>query len=995
MKLKFDNCLKTAFLLLFAFAFSSFGFSQRTITGTVTDFDTGEPLIGASIRILGTSSGTITDFDGNFELSLPAGSNSLEFSYTGYSSETVEAGTNNVINVALKPGALLEEIVVVGYGTQKTKEVTSAITSVKAEDFNKGNVTNPTQLLQGKVAGLVITQPNSDPNGDLGIALRGVSSVSGSTQPLIIIDGVLGADLKSVDPADIESIDVLKDGSAAAIYGTRGTNGVVIITTKKGRAGKPTLEYNGFVSSESVAKSLDLLTPEQYRNYVANNPNEKPDDLGGSTDWFEEITQTGISQYHGLSYSGGNDNTTYYASMNYRDVQGIAVSSGFDQVNLRLNVSQRALNDRLKVDLNVTNTARNIDYVNYGSFQNALIGNPTIPVYAEDGSDLAERYDGYYQIPGSFDWENPLAQAEQVIDEALFRRFIGSIRGDLEIMKGLTLGAFYSMQRSTQRYGKYEPISSFQGDRVGGRARRALDDGYDQLFESTLRYDYSARKFDLNLLGGYSYQAFEFEGFSIENQDFLTDAFTYNNIESGLGIENGFGNIDSYKNSSKLISFFGRAQFSFDETYLLSVSLRRDGSSKFGADNKWGLFPAVSAGVRLKKFLSNVDLIDDLKLRVGYGVTGNQDVIPSYESLSRYNTAGQNFLLNGVWLQAVSPVSNPNSQLRWERKAETNVGVDFSLLDYKLTGTIDYYVRNTTDLLWRYSVPVPPNLFGETFANAGQIRTSGVELTLGGKPVTRGKFGWDVDFNIAFNRNELVSLSNEVYDFGTFRPIGNVGSPGLEGVPTHVLEEGQPLGSFYGWQYVGLTSGDEDPKKNGKWIFEDLDEDGNVIGETTSPKADDRQVIGNAYPDFTFGLNNSFRMGNFDLNFFFRGSVGNEVLNLKRLFYENETLLPGNLLASVLDNPDLNDVQKHSSYYIEDASFVRLDNATLGYNFDMTGTNVVSRLRLYLTGQNLFVLTKYTGVDPEVNLGGLEPGVDPRSYYPRTRTVTFGLNVGF
>ena len=659
MKLNIDIYLKPVFALLLVLACSSFGFGQRNITGTVTDSETGEALIGANIRIVGTSTGTITDFDGNFELSLPEGANTLEISYTGYATSIIEVGAQTVLNISLSPGALLEEIVVVGYGTQKTKEVTSAITSVKAEDFNKGNVTNPTQLLQGKVAGLVITQPNSDPNGDLGIALRGISSVSGSTQPLIIIDGVLGADLKSVDPADIETIDVLKDGSAAAIYGTRGTNGVVIITTKKGRAGKPTLEFNVFGAAESVSQSLDLLSPEQYLAYQANNPNEKPDDQGGATDWFDEITQTGYSQYYGLSYSGGNEYTTYYASMNYRDVSGVAVSSGFDQLNLRLNVTQKALNDRLRLDLNVTNTNRNVDFVNYGAFQNALIGNPTIPVFAEEGSELAERYDGYFQVPGSFDWENPLAQAEQVIDEALFRRFIGSLRGDLEIARGLTLSGFYSMQRNNQRYGRYEPISSFQGDRVGGRARRAIDESYDQLFETTLRYEYNTRKLNFNVLGGYSYQDFEFEGFSIENQDFLTDAFTYNNIESGLGIENGFGSIDSYKNSSRLISFFGRAQMSFDETYLLSVSLRRDGSSKFGADNKWGLFPAVSAGVRLKKFLSNVDILDDLKLRVGYGVTGNQDVIPSYESLSRYNTAGQNFLLNGVWLQAVSPVSNP------------------------------------------------------------------------------------------------------------------------------------------------------------------------------------------------------------------------------------------------------------------------------------------------------------------------------------------------
>ncbi len=983
MNPKFDNFLKTTFTLLIALVFSSFGFSQRTISGMVTDFDTKEPLIGANIRIVGTGSGTITDFDGSYSLSIPAENNAIEVSYTGYSTETIQLGTSNQIDIALKAGAVLEEIVVVGYGTQKTKEVTSAITSIKAEEFNKGNVTNPTQLLQGKVAGLTITQPNNDPNGDLGIALRGISSVSGSTQPLIIIDGVLGADLKSVDPSDIESIDVLKDGSAAAIYGTRGTNGVVIITTKKGRAGKPTLEYNGFVAAESVSSSLELLSAEQYRAYVANNPNEKPDDQGASTDWFDQITRTGLSHYHGLSYSGGSNSTTYYASMNFRDVQGVAVSSGFDQLNMRLNVSQKALNDRLKIDLNVTNTSRNIDYVNYGSFQNALIGNPTLPIYVDEATnpDLYERFGSYYQIPGSNDWENPLAQAEQVIDEALFRRFIGSIRADLEIIKGLTLGGFYSTQRSNQRYGKYEPLTSFAGDAVGGRARRALDENFDQLLETTLRYDHTGAKVDFNILGGYSYQAFEAEGFSIQNLDFLTDAFSYNNIESGLGIENGFGSIDSYKNSSRLISFFGRAQASLDDTYLLSVSLRRDGSSKFGADNKWGLFPAVSAGVRLKKFLSGVEIIDDLKFRVGYGVTGNQDVIPSYESLSRYNTAGQNFLLNGVWLQAVSPVSNPNPSLRWERKAETNFGLDFSLMDYKLTGTIDYYIRNTTDLLWRYSVPVPPNLFGETFANAGEIRTSGIELTLGTKPVTRENFGWDLDFNIAFNKNELVSLSNEVYDFGTFRPTGNVGSPGLEGVPTHILEEGQPLGSFYGWEYTSLS-------ETGKWVFEDLNGDDKYTAE-------DRQVIGNAYPDFTFGLNNSFRLGNFDLNFFLRGSYGNEVLNLKRLFYENETLLPGNLLESLFDNPDLNDVQKYSSYYIEDGSFVRLDNATLGYNFNIGGSGAISKLRLYFTGQNLFVLTNYSGVDPEVNLGGLEPGVDPRQYYPRTRTVTFGLNVGF
>jgi TonB-linked SusC/RagA family outer membrane protein len=985
MKCLFYSTCRGWMLVLFAMAISSFAYSQRTVSGTVTDAESGEPLIGASILVVGTGSGSITDIDGNFEVNMPEGINQIEVSYTGYSTQTFDVTGQSNVQIQLKAGAVLEEVVVVGYGTQKSKEVTSAITSVKAEDFNNGNINNPTQLLQGKVAGLVVTTPNSDPNGDISLLLRGVSSLSGSTQPLIIIDGVLGADLKSIDPQDIATIDVLKDGSAAAIYGTRGTNGVVIITTKRGKEGKATVEYSGYVSSETVARSLDVLTADEYRAFMPVNPNESIDDLGSSTNWEDEITRNGISHFHGLSISGGNGSTTYRGSFNFRDIQGVAVNSGFDQVNLRLNLTQMALNDRLKFDLNLTNTNRNVNFISYGAFQNALIGNPTAPVFAEEGSALADRYDGYFQIPGSFEWENPLAQAEQTIDEALFRRFIGSLRAELTLVEGLKLAAFYSQQRNNDLYGRYEPKVSFAGDQVNGRGSRSTDSRLDEQFQTTLNYEKEFGKLDIGVLGGYEWLEFTSEGFRAENQNFITDVFDYNNLGAGLALADGQATMSSYKNQSRLIAFFGRVQASYDDTYLLTFSLRRDGSSKFGRDNKWEMFPAVSAGVRMRKFLGNVEFLDDLKIRAGYGVTGNVDVIPPYESLSRLRSAdGLNFLLNGQWVQAVELASNPNPNLQWEEKAEFNVGVDFNMLNYRLNGSIDYYNRNTSNLLWRYNVPVPPNLFSSTFGNAGEIVSQGVELALNTIPVQAASgFTWSSDFNIAFNRAELVSLSNETFQLDNpFVNTGNAGSPGLEGVTTHRIEEGFLLGNFYGLVYEGID-------EEGKWIFRDVDEDGDINLEA------DRDIIGNAYPDFTFGFNNTFSYKGFDLNVFIRGAYGNDVLNSKRMFYENEVLLPGNILASVEENAsELNDVQRYSSFYIEDGSFIRLDNATMGYTFDVSGMNAISRLRVYVSGQNLALITNYSGVDPEQNLSGLEPGIDPRSYYPRTRVIMFGLNLG-
>ena len=991
MKLKFDSVSRFLLLSLLAMSLSNFAFAQRTITGTITDGQSGDPLIGANLLVVGTSSGTVTDIDGSYSLEVPEGATEIEISYTGYATQKVALGASNVLDFTLSPGEFLEEIVVVGYGTKKAKEITSSVASVKAKDFNKGDVNDPAQLLQGKVAGLTISRPGSDPNGGFEIRLRGLSSVSKNTSPLVVVDGVPGASLTSVDPNDIETIDVLKDGSASAIYGTRASAGVILITTKAGTVGKSSIEYNGYVTVERINRQVPLLNAQEFK--AVGGP-----DLGGNTNWFDEITHTGVTHVHSLSLSGGTKNTSYRFSFNFRDVQGIARKTGNENLNGRLNLRQKALNDRLTVTLNLSSTTRNARFGFNQAFRYATVYKPTAKVFSGDPND---EFGGFSQEL-LFDYFNPVAIVDQTSNTGKLKETVANVRGDLEVIDGLTVSAFYSQQRTSQLNEQfYSKKSFFRGTNRNGLANRNTADNFFQQVDATINYKKDFGDAHFSLLGGYSYQEFVDEGFSAEVGDFLTDAFNANNLGAGLDLPNGLANVNSFKSASRLIAYFGRVTFNYKDTYFLDATYRREGSTRFGNNNKWGDFYAFSGGLNISNLI-DISGVDALKLRVGYGVTGS---LPSQTNLSvqRFGP-GAKFFFNGDFVPSFGPISNANPDLKWERKREVDVGLDFALFDFKLTGTLDYYDRHTSDLILNFPVPVPPNLFPFTDVNIGTLNSNGFEATLNLQVLRTSDFSWSTGVTFSTFNTDIGTFSNDKLDFGNERFIAGVGAPGLNSIFMTRVKEGSAVGDFWGPVFDGI--GDD-----GNFKFKDLDGDGVIeagFGE------DDNQVIGNGLPDFELGWNNTFTYKNFDINFFFRGAFGQDKINTFRIFYE--TLDPAgigtwNRVNTKFFDPKLTASNKFSSYHVESASFLKLDNATVGYTFDLPAGSAFTKLRFYISGQNLLTFTGYSGVDPDVRFSDvgaadngaqagssgnpLAPGIDRRDVYFTSRSITFGLNVGF
>lgn len=989
MKLNLDTTLKWL-LVLVAVGTWNFAVAQTTISGTVTDAESGDPLIGANVLVVGTSTGAITDLDGNYSITVPNDATQIEFSYTGYTSLVLDVPAGGgQLDVQLEQGTQLDEVVVTGYGTAKAKEVTGSITSVKAEDFNQGNVNDVNQLLQGKVGGLVISRPGANPNGGFNIRLRGLSSVGANNSPLVVIDGVLGGDLNSVEPQDIASIDILKDGSAAAIYGTRGAAGVIVVTTKKGEAGTSQVDYNGQVTFETPARVLDVLSADEYRNWPVPGT-----DLGGDINWYDELTQTGISNIHNLSLSGGNAKTSYRVSGNYRDVQGIARTTGFSRMNFRGNLTTKALNDRLTVQTNLAGSTSDQSLGFNEAFRYATIFNPTTPFIQDKNNANFSQWNGYYQQQ-LFDYYNPVAIIEQNVRENARKTVAFNIRGDYALTDNLTAGLFYSTQRNNTAFGEYfSKFSFYTGQNRNGLAQKRNDEVQDQLFRVELNYNKQfANNVDMGFLAGYEYQDFAFSGFGAQGGNFLTDAFTYNNLGAAQDFANGLGSVFSYKNTNRLISFFGRLNLNFDDTYFLTASVRRDGSSRFGAENKWGLFPAVSAGVDLVE-AAGISGFDQLKFRAGFGVTGN-NVNQSLLSLQRFGPQG-NFFYNGAFTASFGPVSNPNPNLKWETKTDINVGFDFAMMDYKLTGSVEYYLSRTEDGIFNFNVPVPPNLFPTTFFNVGEIENSGIELSLNYLIDLGNDRSWTVGFSGSrWFDPTLVSLTDDVtgVSLGGFQDIANLGSPGQNGTPLIRLEEGAPIG-----QILGLVIDANQPvNDDGTWNFVDVDGDG------VQDDILDRTIIGNGFPKYNLGLNNTFALGNFDVNIFVRSVLGHDLINTFRAFYEAPGQISAyNVLNSSLDVADLTDQPQFSSRHVESGNFISLDQMTIGYtlNNDML-PNGFRKIRVYATGQNLWMITGYSGVSPEPRLtdsndgNSLAPGIDRRNEYFTATGFTFGVNIGF
>jgi TonB-linked SusC/RagA family outer membrane protein len=984
MKLKLKPGFSAGLCLLFCLLLlvSADVFSQtntgKTVTGTVRD-DAGGPLPGVNIKLKGTTAGTSTDAKGQFSIAIANGQ-TVVFSAIGF--ETVEMAYNgqSSLNVKLLESfGKLDEVVVMGYGTTTKKEVTSAITSLKPEDFNKGNIGNPVGLLQGKIAGLNIARPaGGDVNGGYDIQLRGLTTLSGGQGPLFVIDGVLGGDLNSVNNDEIESIDILKDGSAAAIYGTRGTNGVIIITTKKGKAGQNAIEYSNYASVQTVAKKLRNLNADEFRQAISTQyPGRLAEfDFGANTDWFKEITQTPFDLYNNVSMTGGAENFNYRAAVNYRDAKGIIKDNTNKRMQSKVAVTQKGFNNRLTINYNLNYADTKRDFTDQEVIQQAFRRNPTEPVY-DPANTVAG---GYYRNTGPFEYYNPVAMLDQEINGGKQQTFTGSAKLIYSILDGFNVSALGSIVKDSYKNSGYQTRYYPIGIGNNGTAWIETGDTNNKLIELSTDYHKKIGKNDFQAIAGYSYQYAVDESFEGSNNNFDVDLYEYNNIGAGAALSQGSASLYSHKESNKLIAFFGRVMYNFDEKYLAQVSIRHEGSSRFGVNNKWGNFPAVSLGWRVNKenFLADVKWLSDFKIRGGYGITGNQD-IGNYRSLQLL-AAGGRILYNGQWVNTYPPASNPNPDLKWEKKQELNIGTDFGFFKGRISGSIDYYVRNTKDLLWTYSVPVPPNLYNTSYANVGTIRNSGIEVTLNLVPVKTASFSWNSSILFSRNRNKLVSFSNPDAGF-TLSDLktGYIGSDVQTW--THQIKEGGALGNFVSLVFLGIDG-------EGNPIYKDVDNNG-VINEA------DREVTGNAYPKFQLSFSNSFVYKKFDLSFNFRGSFGNSVLNIHRLYYENFGYLGGkNILLSALDVPNYKGKAEYSSRYVEKASYVKLDNLSFGYNININKP-MLKKIRVYATGQQLLTFTKYKGVDPEVELAGLSPGIDAYNYYPRTRTYTLGLNVIF
>jgi TonB-linked SusC/RagA family outer membrane protein len=989
-------------LLLFTIASALTFAQQKTVTGRVTSATEGS-LIGVNVVVQGTTIGTMTDINGGYSITVPGAQAVLNFSYIGYTTQNVTVGSQTKIDVVLAPSvSALAEIVVTGYGTQKKQEITSSISSVKSDEFNKGNLNAPEQLIVGKVAGLSISKPGGDPNAGYNIRLRGLSTIGANTQPLVVIDGVIGGSLDNVDPNDIESISVLKDGSAAAIYGTRGSSGVILVTTKQGKKGISAIEYNVYATAEMVAKNTPVMNATEWRalkkEINQTHSNTIGTDFGKSTDWFKEIEQTALTQVHNLSLSGGSEKTTYRASLNYHDGQGIERTTGFSQINGRINLTQKALKDKFTVDLNIGATQRKSAFGTPAAFRYASIYNPTAPVRSTDAAYT--KYDGYFQQV-LFDYYNPVAMLELNTNDGKSRLVNLSIKGTYEILKGLKADAFYAVQSYEDLNGTYYDKNDYWGGmNRTGLASRDTHSSTSQLFEATAHWSGDIiAGWNLTALGGYSYQDFSNEGFYAQGGDFLTDNFTYNNLSAALDFKNGKGTITSYKDTNKLIAFFGRVNLNINNIWFLTASTRYEGSSRFGANQKWGLFPAVGGGVDLSKML-NLDWLDNLKLRASYGVTGNQPN-SSYLSLLRLGPQG-NFFYNGAFVPGYAPVSNANTDLKWEKKGEIDAGFDFSLFKSALSGSFDFYTRTTTDLLWEYQVPVPPNLYTRAWMNIGKLRSSGLELQLTWHAIEKNNFSYSLTFTPSYSlENILVSLSG-TYNGAELKygvqDLNDMGSPGQNGTPLIRVEEGKPIGQLLTYVFKEIDS-------EGKFVFVDVNKDGKI-------DAADRQVTGNGLPKFLFGFGNDFAYKNWDLNIFFRGVFGHKLINSYRAFYEVPNYITSyNLPKTTADirnaSGQLLNVSSGtlSSKYVEKGDFVSLDNMSLGYNLNLPRNGMFSKIRLYLAGNNLFFITNYMGVDPTPryidteDLGmlnsSLAPGIDRRNTWFRTRSVTIGANIVF
>lgn len=978
------------------FMTGTMAFAENGISGTVKDAN-GNPLPGVIVKVEGTKEATVTDSNGRYSLNA-APSQRLEFSYLGYASLTLDASQSKQV-VLKEDNKTLGEVVVVGYGTMRRKDVTSSITTLKEEDLNLGVITTPGEMLQGKVPGLVVTT-TANPNGEPSITLRGASTLrtGEAMQPYYIVDGVPGVDLSLVSPDDIESIDVLRDATATAIYGSKAANGVIIVTTKKGSKGAAHIGYRGYLAVENVSKDVDLATADDLRSYAQANNFKLPDDQGANTDWQKEVERTGISHNHNLSVSGGNDKSNYNISLNYMNRQGVIKSTDMNRLTARALAQSRVLHDRLNLALGVNYSRTEINDVPSTNERGMAVADamvyysPLQPVKNADGT--------WFSSTSVTNYYNPVSMIHE--DEMNYVKKRTQITGkaDLNILKGLTWTAQFSYSEKQNVTSIYHSTQS-QIVKTNGEAQRSTYFSNKKVFETYGNYQTTLNELHrLGFMAGYSWEeSNNNDGFGLTVKDFYSNALRYYDLTYANKID-GIDAVESGSLSTlRMISFYGRANYSFADKYNIQATLRRDGSSAFGKDNRWATFPSVSASWRMSEepFIKNLNLFDNLSLHAGYGVSGNSLGFDAFTAIKTYAASGWFPYTDAdgttTNMHTIGATNNANPDLKWERTGMFNIGLDFGFFNGRLSGTLEYYDKRTSDLIYYYPVSTDRYEFSTMTANVGDISNKGVELSISAIPVVNRNFKWFTTLNLSHNSNRVEKLSNQTFSVDYIDEADCL-ITGNTGVYVQRIMEGCPIGQFYTYEWAGYN----DQGVSQFYVHDPTT--GKRTGEvTTKPQDTDRTKTGSAQPKLTYGWNNTLTYKKWSMNIFFQGVLGNKVFDAIRAQGNCVSLIAQgkNVFKECLTDQKYGDVnaQTPSDRWIEDGSYLRLSTLTLAYDFGKI-SDWVSGLSVYATCNNVFTITGFKGIDPEVDLGGLTPGVQWRnSYYPHTRTIMVGVKVNF
>lgn len=985
---------------------------QSAVSGKVTD-EYGEPVPGVTVVVKGANQGTITDANGEYSLSNIPADATLQFSFIGMLTQKIVVGNQSTIDVTMQMDAIgLDEVVAIGYGSMKKSDLTGSVTSVSATELSAYPSADPIQAMQGRASGVMITSVNGEPSANSRIRIRGGTSINASSEPLYVVDGFAGGSMPVAE--DIQSIEILKDASATAIYGSRGANGVVLVTTKNGSAGKTKIEFNSSYSVQKVGKKLDLLNGQEFAEYMndlyandgsTNIPFPNLQQYGEGTDWQDEIFRTGILQNYHLSAAGGKENLTFYTSVKYFDNEGTIINSEYNRISGMTNLEVKVSNYlKFGSKMNFTRTMQDGVRTQEASGGTTATGVISAALKFEPVQGIYDENGNYTTSIVGDPHDNPVAVAKERENNTVSDNFQGNSFVEINLMKDLLFRSTFGVQIYNSRNGQYTPTTLNEGRNTGGSGSISSHKNTVLLNENYLTYNKEINQLNkIVFMAGYSYQSYRGEYWNASNQNFITNSFSYWNLGGGSNFQNPASSLTEWN----LASFYGRMNYSFDNKYLLTFTGRYDGSSRFGENNKWAFFPsgAFAWNVKQEPFLQDIYNLSHLKLRTSFGVTGNTE-IGSYQSLAKFSPSLT--IVDGSPVNAVIPTDVANNNLSWESTSQTDVGIDFGLFDGRIIFTADYYYKKTEDLL--YNVPLPEySGYTTSLQNIGSVENKGWEFAIATVNVNK-TLQWNTDFNISFNRNKILKLAEGDVLYGT--------------VPAHmistdsqILREGEVVGAFYGWIFDGVYQQNDDfsaepNKKPGDVKYRDItgrDSEGNLDGTPNGVvNNDDRKIIGNPLPDFIFGFNNDFKYKNFDLNIFFQGSVGNDMMNYTRMELDwmagksNATTAALNRWTPT--NTDTNvprasgsNKPEVSSRWVEDGSYVRLKNLAVGYNLPARTLQKLhlTKLRVYLSAQNLLTFTNYSGYDPEVSFrdSNTNVGLDYGSY-PSVKSFTVGVNIG-